>query len=52
MDNVVAELRISGVFPKEVLERVTNCIKANIELVMPCESLFVEGLDVEIRLVG
>lgn len=52
MDLVVAELKITGVFPKDVVEKVINCIKSNVELISPnAEKYVVEGLDVEIKII-
>lgn len=49
---VVAEIKITGVFPKEIMDKVINCIKANVELISTnAEGFCVEGLDVEINLI-
>lgn len=50
-DSVVAELRITGVFSKELVEKIAICIKANVELVMPNEKCLVEGMNVEVSLI-
>lgn len=51
MDIVVAELKITGVFPKEIMDKVVNCIKTNVELILPSEKFIVEGLDVELSIL-
>ncbi|MED3562336.1 hypothetical protein [Bacillus xiapuensis] len=48
---VVAELKIVGVMSKELVEKVENCIKANIELIFPNEVCLVEGLSVDVSIV-
>jgi hypothetical protein len=45
---VVAEFKIIGVVSEELVEKIANCIKANVELIFPSEIVLVEGLTVEL----
>jgi hypothetical protein len=48
---VVAELKIVGVMSEELVEKIRNCIKANVELIFPNEVGLVEGLSVDVSLI-
>lgn len=45
---VVAEFKIIGVVSEELIEKIANCIKINVELILPNEVCLVEGLTVEV----
>jgi hypothetical protein len=47
MESVV-ELKIVGFMSDELIEKVANCIKANVELILPNEKFLVEGLTIEV----
>jgi hypothetical protein len=49
--DVVAELKIVGIMSEELVEKIRNCIKANVELIFPNEVCLVEGLTVEVSLI-
>jgi hypothetical protein len=47
MESVV-EFKIVGVVSEELVEKVKNCIKSNVELILPNERCLVEGLTIEV----
>jgi hypothetical protein len=49
--DVVAELKIVGVMSDELVEKIRNCIKANVELIFPNEVCLVEGLTVDVSII-
>jgi hypothetical protein len=48
---VVAEFHVVGVVPEELIERIENCIKANIKLFFSNESINIDGLHVEAKVI-
>jgi hypothetical protein len=44
----VVEMKIVGLMSEELIEKVKNCIKSNVELILPNEAYLVEGLTVEV----
>lgn len=47
----VVEFHIVGVVSEELVEKISNCVKANIELIFPNDVCLVDGLSVEVSLV-